>query len=72
MLAGTVAFLTTLRASWRKRPEVIRTTLYDLIATMQDEGRPEDDALIVDTVADLIYTGRIRLLNEVKSQRADC
>ncbi|ETW96182.1 MAG: hypothetical protein ETSY2_46900 [Candidatus Entotheonella gemina] len=34
MLAGMVAFLTALRSSWRKRPEAIQTTLYDLIATM--------------------------------------
>ncbi len=73
MLAGTVAFLTTLSTSLRKQPEAIQTTLYDLIATMQDAtmqdaDRAEDDALIVNTVTELISTGQIRFLNEIGSQ----
>ena len=70
MLAGTVAFLTTLRRSVRKQPEAIQTTLYDLVATIQDDIGPEDDALIVNTVTDWIRTGKIRFLNEIGTQRA--
>lgn len=71
MLAGMVAFLATLRASLRTQPIAIRTTLYDLIATMQDEVGSEDDALIVNTVTELIRVRRLSFLNEIESQRAE-
>lgn len=72
MLAGTVAFLTALRTSWSKQPEAIQTTLYDVIATMQDGVGPDDDALIINTVMELIRTGHVRFLNEIGAQRETC
>ncbi len=72
MLAGTVAFLTTLRASLRKQPAAIETTLYDLITAMQDEAGSEDDTLIVNTVTELVRSERIRFLHEIGPQRAGC
>lgn len=72
MLAGMVAFSIALRASWKKQPEAIQMTLYDLISMMQDEAGLEDDALIVKTVTELIRTGRIRFLNDMGPQRAGC
>lgn len=70
MLAGALAFLSLLRRPVRKQPEAIQTTLYDLIATIQDDIGPEDDALIVNTVTDWIRTGHIRFLNEIGEQCA--
>jgi hypothetical protein len=72
MLADTVACLSTLRASWRKQPEAIQTTLYDLIAMMQNGVGPEDDALIVATLTELIRTERIRFLSGIGAKRAGC
>ncbi len=71
MLAGMAIFLAALKASLRKPPESIQTTLYDLIATMQDEIASEDDGLIVNTVAELIRAGRLRFLNEIRAQHAE-
>ena len=67
MLAGMAAFLAPFRPSLRRQPEMIQTTLYDLIATMQDGIGPENDAWIVNTVTDLICTGHIRFLDEMES-----
>jgi hypothetical protein len=72
MLAGIVAFLAPFRPPVRRQPETIRTTLYDLIATMQDGIGPEDDAWIVNTVTNLICTGHIRFLDEMESSRSGC
>jgi hypothetical protein len=72
MLADTVAFWSALSKSLRKPPEAIQTTLYDLIAVMQNGVGPEDDALIVDTLTKLIRTGHIHFLRETKAKRTGC
>ncbi len=71
MLAGMAVFLTTLNASLRTQPKSVPTTLYDLIASMQDEIGFEDDAMIVDTVAGLIRAGRLRFYHEIRASRDD-
>jgi hypothetical protein len=43
------------------RPAMIETTLFDLIAALQEEADPSDDAAVIAAVADLVRTGRIRL-----------
>lgn len=40
---------------------MIETTLFDLIAALQDATDPRDDAAVIAAVADLAWTGRIRL-----------
>jgi len=62
----------TLSKSLRKPPEVIQTTLYDLIVVMQNGVGPEDDTLIVDTLTKLIRTGHIHFLRETKAKRPEC
>jgi hypothetical protein len=42
-------------------PARIETTLFDLIAALQDETSGGDDAAVVASVIDLLETGRIRL-----------
>jgi pyruvate/2-oxoglutarate dehydrogenase complex dihydrolipoamide acyltransferase (E2) component len=44
--------------------EIIKTTLYDLIAAINSEVDPTEDYLVVATVMHLLQTGRIRLLRE--------
>jgi hypothetical protein len=44
--------------------EIIKTTLYDLIAAINSEVDPAEDYLVVATVMHLLQTGRIRLLRE--------
>jgi hypothetical protein len=46
----------------------IVTTLYDLMETLQDEAGCEDD-LVVASVVDLLQTGRIALLRQVRHLR---
>ena len=46
-------------------PAIIRTTLYDLIETLQDEAGSADD-LVVASVMELLQTGRITLLRPVQ------
>jgi hypothetical protein len=45
----------------RAKPARIETTLFDLIAALQDAADPNDDAAVIAVVADLARTGRIRL-----------
>jgi len=40
-------------------PATITTTLYDLIAALQDVVPPGDDALVVATMVHLLCTGRM-------------
>jgi hypothetical protein len=42
-------------------PARIETTLFDLIAALQDETGGRDDGAVVAAVIDLLETGRIRL-----------
>jgi hypothetical protein len=51
-----------------EEPAFIRTTLYDLIETLQDEAGSEDD-LVVASVMELLQTGRITLLRQVQHLR---
>jgi hypothetical protein len=45
----------------------VKTTLYDLIAAMQETVEPSEDALVVGTVVHLLRTGRIRFLGDTSS-----
>lgn len=47
----------------RTEPDAIRTTLFDLIAALQDATGPGDDATVVAAVAALLQAGRIRFLD---------
>ena len=44
--------------------EIIKTTLYDLIAAINSEVKPEEDHLVVATVVHLLKTGRLKFLKE--------
>jgi len=41
---------------------LLQTTLFDLIAALQEAGTPEGDAGVVATVLHLLRSGRIRFL----------
>lgn len=45
-------------------PSCLTTTLYDLIAAMQDGLSPDDDALVVATVVHLLRSGRLTWLGK--------
>ena len=49
-------------------PATITTTLYDLIAALQDVVQPDEDAdaLVVATMVHLLCTGRITLLSGIE------
>ena len=47
-------------------PATITTTLYDLIAALQDVVQPGEDALVVATMVHLLCTGRITLLSGIE------
>ena len=56
-------------------PSCLTTTLYDLIAAMQDRLSPDDDTLVVATVMHLLRSGRLTWLGKAsehlgQSQRA--
>jgi hypothetical protein len=40
------------------------TTLFDLMANMQETGEPEDSALIVPTIVHWLRSGRIQFLRK--------
>lgn len=44
----------------------IHTTLFELISALQDAAGPGNDATVVAAVADLVETGRIRLLDGIR------
>jgi hypothetical protein len=44
------------------------TTLYDLIAAMQDGLSPDDDALVVATVVHLMQSGRLTWLGKTSER----
>src|SRR5262249_37317166 len=48
-------------------PAIITTTLYDLIAEIQDVVQPDEDALVVATMVHLLCTGRITLLSGIET-----
>jgi hypothetical protein len=43
------------------------TTLYDVIAAIQDRLSPDDDALVVATVVYLLQSGRLTWLGKAES-----
>jgi hypothetical protein len=51
-----------------EEPAFIRTTLYDLIETLQDEAGFEDD-LVVASVMELLQMGRLTLRRQVQPMR---
>jgi hypothetical protein len=46
-----------------ERAEPVRsdTTVFDLIATLQEAAEPNDDAAVIAAVTELAQTGRIRM-----------
>ena len=48
-------------------PATITTTLYDLIAALQDVVHPGEDALVVATMVHLLCTGRITLRSGIEA-----
>ena len=49
----------------------VTTTLYDLIATMQDIVGPSHDCLVVATVAHMLATGAITLPGDLALQSGE-
>ena len=50
------------RGAERATPGRITTTLYDLVAALQTVVAPDEDALVVATVAHWLHSGRITCL----------
>ena len=50
-------------------PSYIRTTLYDLMAALQDNVDPSEDTLVVAIVYHLLCEGRVTFSNSKNSQR---
>ena len=48
-------------------PATITTTLYDLIAALQDVVQPGEDALVVATMVHLLRTRRITWLSNIEA-----
>lgn len=46
-------------------PATLTTTLYDLVATIQTDVDPSDDALVVATVFHVLHSGRATWCREV-------
>ena len=51
----------------RTHSQTITTTLYDLIAALQDVAQPGEDALVVATMVHLLCTGRITLRSGIEA-----
>jgi hypothetical protein len=52
-----------------ERPPRLATTLYALLAAIQEVVGPEADALIVTTVRHLLQSGRLTWLGEARARR---
>ena len=50
------------------RPPRLTTTLYELLAAIQDVVGPDEDALIVATVRHLLQSGRLTWLGEARER----
>ena len=48
-------------------PATITTTLYDLIAGLQDVVQPGEDALVMATMVHLLCTGRMTLPSGIEA-----
>jgi hypothetical protein len=44
---------------WTAPPRRLTTTLYDVLTALQEEVGPDDDALVVATVAHFLRSGRL-------------
>jgi hypothetical protein len=53
------------------RPPRLATTLYELLAVIQEVVGPEEDALIVATVRHLLESGRLTWLGEARERRCE-
>lgn len=42
----------------KNRPSTVTTTLYDLIAAVQDSVHPDEEELVVPTVVHMLLVGR--------------
>jgi hypothetical protein len=49
-------------------PSCLTTTLYDLIAAIQDGLSPDDDALVVATVVHLLRSGRLTWYRQTRER----
>jgi hypothetical protein len=54
-----------------ERPPRLATTLYELLAALQDVVGPEADALLVATVRHLLQSGRLTWLGEARERRCE-
>jgi len=54
-----------------ERPPRLATTLYALLATLQDVGGPDEDALRVATVRHLLQSGRLTWFGEARARRCE-
>jgi hypothetical protein len=50
------------------RPPRLATTLYELLAAIQEVVGPEEDALVVATVRHLLQSGRLTWLGEARER----
>ena len=50
-------------------PSCCTTTLYDLIAVLQEVVGPDDDALVVATVVQLLRSGRLTWRRQARAPR---
>jgi hypothetical protein len=50
----------------------VETTLYDLISALSDELEPEEEALILPILIDLMNSGRIKFVDGDQRYKIDC
>ena len=48
------------------------TTLYDLIAALNDELRPEEEELVVPILVDLMNSGQLKFVDGERRHKIDC
>jgi hypothetical protein len=51
----------------KKTPSRITTTLYELMAALQDVVGPDNDTLVVATVAHLLRSGQLTFLGQART-----
>ena len=54
-----------------ERPPRLATTLYALLAAIQEVVGPDEDALVVATVRHLLQSGRLTWLGEARERRCE-
>ena len=50
----------------------VETTLYDLIAALSDELRPEEEELVVPILVDLMNSGQLKFVDGERRHKIDC